>query len=128
MTAQVRQNIYAAWLDGDVTAMEALRSLCADYEELDATYKDFEGLREQTREQISNVLARYGDKAEIKGFGVLTLTAPSTVISFDKQKMAALMNELVDEGEEPIADRIAACRTKSARSGGLRIEREKAPR
>jgi hypothetical protein len=126
MIAQVRQNVYAAYLDGDVTAMEALRSLCADYEELDTTYKDFEGLRDRVREQISNVLSRIGDKVEIKGFGVLALSAPSIAVSFDKQKLAALMNELVDEGESAIADRIVACRTKSARSGGLRIEREKA--
>lgn len=128
MTAQVRQNTYAAWLDGDVTAMEALRSLCNDYEELDATYKDFEKLREQTRDQISMVMTRISDKVEIKGFGVVSLMAPQVVIGFDKQKLAALMNELDDEGETAISDRIAACRTKTSRAGGLRIEREKTAR
>lgn len=125
MTAQVRQNVYAAYLDGDVTAMEALRSLCSDYEELDATYKDFEGLRDQTRDQISNVLVKIGDKVDVKGFGVVSLLQPSVVESYDKKKLMALIFELIDEGESPIADRIRACATKSARAGGLRIEREK---
>lgn len=128
MTAQVRQNTYAAYLDGDVTAMEALRSLCSDYEELDSTYQDFGKMREQTRDQISNVLVKIGDKVEVDGFGVVSLLQPSVVESYDKKKLMALIFELIDEGESPIADRIRACASKSARAGGLRIEREKTPR
>jgi len=125
MIAQVRQNTYAAWLDGDVTAMEALRALCADYEELDATYKDFEGMREQTRNQISHVLSKIGDKVEMKGFGVLTLMAPQIVEGFDKKALTELIVALTLEGSTDVAQRLAACRTKTSRAGGLRIEREK---
>jgi hypothetical protein len=125
MTAHVRQNIYAAWLDGDLTAMEALRSLCSDFEELDATYKDFEGLRDQTRDQISNVLVKIGDRVDVKGFGVLTLMQPSIVEGFDKKLLTELIIALTLEGNTDVAQRLAACRTKSARAGGLRIEREK---
>ena len=128
MIAQVRQNVYAAWLDGDVTAMEALRSLCNDYEELDQSYKDYEKLREVTRDQMSNVMVKIGDKVEVDGFGVVMLSSGVVVEGFDKAKLKALIYELIDEGEFPIADRIRACMTKSARAGGLRIEREKAPR
>ena len=49
MSVEVRQNIYAAWLDGDATSVEALRSLCADYEEIDTSYKDFERIRATVR-------------------------------------------------------------------------------
>lgn len=125
MTTVVRQNIYVAWQDGDVTAMEALRSLCGDYEELDQTYRQFEQMREQTREQISNVLVKLDGKAEIKGFGKLTLMEPSIVKGFDKAKIQTLINELVADYPD-IAARLAACETKTARAGGLRIEREKA--
>ena len=125
MIAQVRQNTYAAYLDGDVTAMEALRSLCSDYEELDVTYKDFEKLREQTREQISNVLVKIGDKVELKDFGTLTLMPPSIVEGFDKKALSELVAALALEGNVEIAQRIAACRTRTSRAGGLRIEREK---
>ncbi len=125
MTAQVRQNIYGAWLDGDVTAMEALRSLCSDYEELDATYKDFEGLREQAREQISNVMVKIGDRVEVKGFGLLSLMQPSIVEGFDKKALTNLVRDLVQEGSADMAQRIMACSTRTARVGGLRIEREK---
>lgn len=125
MTAQVRRNTYAAWIEGDVTAMEALRSLCSDFEELDATYKDFEGLRDQTRDQISNVLVKIGDRVEIKGFGLLMLMQPSIVEGFDKKALTELIVALTLEGQTDLAQRLAACRTKTARSGGLRIEREK---
>ena len=125
MTAQIRQNIYGAWLDGDVTAMEALRSLCDDYEELDKAYKDYEGLREQTRDQIGNVLVKIGDKVEIKGFGTLTLMAPQIVEGFDKRALNDLIIQLIEDGYAPIAQQIAACKAKTSRTGGLRIEREK---
>ena len=128
MTAQVRQNIYGAWLDGEVTAMEALRSLCSDYEELDATYQDFGKLREQTREQISTVMVKIGDPVDVSGFGTVSLQYASVVEGYDKKKLTALIFELIDEGEAAIADRIRACATKSARAGGLRIERERGAR
>ena len=124
MTAQVRQNIYAAWLDGDVSAMEAIRSLCDDYEELDKAYKDYEGLRNQTRDQMSNVVEKLDGKVEVKGFGVLTLTAPTVTEGYDKKMIRELIMDLVTDYPD-IAARLAACATKSARSGGLRIEREK---
>lgn len=127
MTMLVRQNSYAAYLDGDVSAVEALRSLCSDYEEVEASYKDFEGIRNQLREQISVVLDRLGGKAEIKGFGALTLTAPVIVKGFDKARVVALIGELMDEHPD-IAERLAACATQTSRAGGLRIERERPPR
>ena len=124
MTAQVRQNVYAAWLDGDVTAMEALRSLCADYEELDSTYKDYEGLRNQTRDQLSQVVEKLDGKVEVKGFGVLTITNAVVTEGYDKAKIRDLIMDLVAD-HPAIAARLAACSTKTARAGGLRIEREK---
>ncbi len=124
MTVQIRQNIYAAYLDGEATAMEAIRSLCDDYEELDKAYKDYEGLRNQTREQMSHVVDRIGGKVEVKGFGMLTITAPTISEGYDKAKIRDLIMDLVADYPD-IAARLAACATKSARSGGLRIEREK---
>lgn len=124
MTVLVRQNTYGAWLDGDVSAMEALQALCNDYEELDDTYKQFEKLREMTRDHMGNVLVKLDGKAEIKGFGTLTISAPVVVESFDKAKVQALINDLVIEHPD-IAARLLACKTKSSRAGGLRIERER---
>ncbi len=124
MTATVRQNIYSAWLDGDAMPMEALRSLCDDYTELDDTYKQFEAMREQTRAQISQVLEKLDGKAEIAGFGKLEITAPAITTGYDKAKIRALLDELYEDHPD-IAARLAACQTKSMRAGGLRIERER---
>lgn len=127
MTAQVRQNVYAAWQDGDVSAMEALRSLCADYEEADGCYKDFERIREGIREQIGNVLAHLDNDATVPGFGRLLITEPSITVGYDKAQIRALMDELAESHPE-LAERLSACQTRSMRAGGLRIEREKAAR
>ena len=127
MTAQVRQNMYAAWLDGDATDIEVLRSLCSDYEEIEASYKDFEGLRNQTRDQLSHVVEKLDGKVKVKGFGVLPLTAPTITEGYDKKLIRDLIMDLITDYPD-IAARIAACVTKSMRAGGLRIEREKPPR
>lgn len=127
MTAHVRQNTYAAWIDGDVTAMEALRSLCADYEEIEASYKDYEKLRETVRDQMSRVVEKLDGKAEVKGFGKLTLTAPTITEGYDKAQIRAIILDLIADYPD-IAGRLAACATKSMRAGGLRIEREKTAR
>ncbi len=124
MTILVRQNIYAAFLDGEATAMEALRSLCNDYDEIESSYKDFERIRESVREQIGNVLLRLdGSRAIVDGFGVLMLTSPGVSIKYDKAKLRELIIELVDEGNEAMAERIEACQERKERVGGLRIER-----
>ncbi len=127
MTLLVRQNIYSAYLDGDVGPMEALRSLCSDYEEVEQSYRDFDGVRNQLREQISTVLLKLDGKATVPGFGKLALTEPVITKGFDKALIQALINELVEEYPD-IAARIVACGTKSARAGGLRIERERGAR
>jgi hypothetical protein len=129
MTALLRENAYLAWKDGDATATEALRSLCADYEELDNTYRQFEGIRDQTRNQISEVVATCdGEKAEIAGFGVVRLTQASVTLRYDGEALDKLATDLAGLGLIDLADRILGCKKPSARAGSLRIEREKAPR
>jgi hypothetical protein len=117
-------DIYAAYVEGYATPLEALRLLCADYDELDQTYHDFEQHRDHLRTQISDVVDRLGGKVEVAGFGTLAITAPSITTGYDKVQIKALLADLA-ESHPDIADRLAACATKSMRSGGLRIERTK---
>lgn len=125
MTIFMKPNTYAAWLDGDATAYEALRSLCDDLEEIEQSYKSFEKIRQVTRDQISTVMLKLGDKVEVKGFGTVLLTAPSIVTGYDKAKIKALIQEWSNDFPE-FAEALAACETKTSRAGGLRIERSKA--
>lgn len=127
MTTTLRhENAYLAWQEGDATATEALRSLCADYEELDNTYRQFEAIREQTRNQISAVVATIDDeKAEIKGFGVVRLTQASASLRYDDNALDKLATDLAGMGLFDLADRILGCKKRVERAGSLRIEREK---
>ena len=122
MTVMVRQNIFAAWLDGDATDMEALRALCSDYEEIESSFKSFERIKADTRDQIARVMCKLGDKVEVKGFGVVLMTSPSIVSGYDKAKVKALIEEWSSDFPE-FSEALAACETKSSRAGGLRIER-----
>lgn len=123
-----QQSPYWAWQEGDLTAMEALRALCMTLGEVESELEPFEAERGTLRSQISEIVAAVpGEKAEIKGFGVVRLTQASVTKGFDKEKIQALINELVEDYPD-IAARLVACETKSMRAGSLRIEREKAAR
>jgi hypothetical protein len=122
------RDTYQAWQDGYATPLEALRALCMDLGEVESELDPLTAQRETLRNQISEVLARIdGEKAEVKGFGTLRLTQASITKGYDKAKIQALINELVEDYPE-IAARLVACETQTMRSGGLRIEREKAAR
>lgn len=119
----VRQNIYSAYLDGDAMPMETLRSLCADYEELDDSYKQFSEMRDTAREQIGHIVARdFANDVDVPGFGRLLITAPSFTKGYDSAALDGLIDSLADDYPH-IASQIAGCRKKTMRSGGLRIER-----
>ena len=118
------KNGYLAWMDGYCTAQQALRSLCADYEELDKAYNDYKGMREQTRVQMSNVVGKLDGRASVQGFGTLTIGPATVTEGYDKQMIRDLIYDLLNEHPD-IASRLAACSTQSMRAGGLRIEREK---
>lgn len=124
MTLLVPQNVYAAYLDGDATPYEALRSLCMDLGEVESELKPLEQQRDVLRERISGLVDKLGGKAEVAGFGKLQITSPSITTGFDKAQLTALIDELIADYPD-IAQRLVACKTKSARAGGLRIEREK---
>ena len=126
-TLFVESPMYTAWQDGDATPMEALRNLCMDLGEIESELDPLTAQRETVRNQISEVLARVdGEKAEIKGFGVVRLTQASITKGYDKAKIQALINALIEDYPD-IAARLVACETQTMRAGGLRIEREKNP-
>lgn len=121
----IERNTYWAWQEGDLTPTEALRALCMDLGELESELEPLETERGTLRSQISEVLTQIdGEKAEIKGFGVVRLTQASITKGYDKAKVQALINELIEDYPD-IAARLVACETQTMRSGGLRIEREK---
>lgn len=128
MADTMTQSPYWAWQDGDMSPMEALRALCVELGEVESEIEPLETERGTLRSQISEVLTKIdGEKAEIKGFGVVRLTQASVTKGYDKAKIQALINELIADYPD-IAARLVACETQSMRAGGLRIEREKAAR
>lgn len=115
---------FELWQDGSLTDLQALRMLCRDLGEVESQIGPLEAERAALRDQISRVLDRAGGTAEIAGFGKLELSAPAIVRGYDKKRLDELLIALATEAPEAAA-RIAACRTESARAGGLRITREK---
>lgn len=118
--------VFDEWEAGDLTDAHALRALCSDMAEVESQIAPLEAERARLKAQISLVLARAGGRAELAGFGKLTITAPSVTKSYDTRRLDDLLVRLLADGYGPIVEQIAQCRRESQRSGGLRIEREKA--
>lgn len=117
---------YVQWQEGDLTPFATLRALCLELGEVESELAPLERQREQLRTQISDVLGRLdGQKAKIAGFGTVAILEGSLVENYNKPALNALVNDLLDEGNEAAAVRIRACCSRSWRKGGLRIEREK---
>lgn len=122
----VSTDIYQEWVDGYATPIEALRVLCIELGEVESDLQPLQEQRERLRSQLSDVLARIdGQKYTLKGFGTLAIGGPTITKKYDTHLVDMLVNELTETGYEEIARKLARCKGKSMRAGGLRIEREK---
>ncbi len=101
-----------------------LGALCYDLAQIEAAIDPLEAERQAIRADISTIIEAIGPQ-ELEGFGKLEITAAAKVISYDRQKIDALIMALIDEGTPELAERIRAAKKESARSGSLRITREK---
>lgn len=119
-------SVYEEYQEGLLTPVQALRALVSDLAETESELAPLQEQRESLRAQISEVLARVdGEQYTIKGYGTLKLTNPSVTQKYDTHLIDMLVNQLAEDGYEEIARQIAACKGKSMRAGGLRIEKEK---
>lgn len=116
--------ILEEWQEGRISDMEALRALAIHLGEVESEIAPLEAEKAALRETIGLILDRVGEPVQIAGFGRMELSAPAIVQSFDKKQLDALIEDLENENPD-LAARIAACRTKSMRAGGVRITREK---
>ncbi|MDZ4721648.1 MAG: hypothetical protein SH847_24550 [Roseiflexaceae bacterium] len=115
---------YDAWEAGAITDMQALRAIWSDLREVESDLALLQAQRDQLRDQLSQIVARTGT-VTLPGFGRVTITAAATTVSYDRAALAALIGEL--RGSHPeIAARISEAERVSMRSGGLRIEAERA--
>lgn len=117
---------YTQWRDGDLTPLATLRALCLELGEVESELAPLHAQRDALRAQIADVLGKVDNqKATIAGFGTVSNMGGSLVERFNKAALNALVNDLLDEGNEALAVRIRACSAKSWRAGGLRVERER---
>jgi hypothetical protein len=101
-----------------------LGALCYDLAQLEDRIAPLEDERQAIRAEISTIIEAIGPQ-ELEGFGKLEITAAAKVISYDRQKIDALIMALIDEGTPELAERIRTAKKESARSGSLRISRQK---
>ncbi len=117
------------WEAGELTDLEALRSLCSDLGEVESSLEPLTKEREQLRDVIGRIVARLpAQKAEVRGLGALVITGGGETVSYDAKALDSLSAELLATGDADlvrIAARIAQARKTSQRSGSLRITREK---
>ena len=114
------------WRDGAMSDEQAARYLALELGEVESELAPLNAQREILRAGLSHVVGKLGNKHEIPGFGRLENTAPSVVTSYDAKAIEALIVDMsAAEGMSEWAQRLARCKKQSARSGSLRITREK---
>ena len=81
---------YLKWADGFLTDHQALRELCMSLGELERELEPLSKEREALRTRIADIVARQDGPVEIRGFGVVRITAPSVTKGYDKDAVKAL--------------------------------------
>jgi hypothetical protein len=119
-TKKPATNAAATYVDPEAR----LGALCYDLAQLEDRIAPLEDERQAIRAEISTIIEAIGPQ-ELEGFGKLEITAAAKVISYDRQKIDALIMALIDEGTPELAERIRTAKKESARSGSLRISRIK---
>lgn len=116
---------FAEWDAGTLTDEQTLRALAYDLAEVQSELEPLKAQEARLRDELSRVLAHAGGKADVAGFGQLTMTAPSITTSYDQKRLDDLVLSLIAEGHTDVAEAIAACRKQGQRAGSLRIVRSK---
>lgn len=111
---------YQDYLDGHLTAQQALRALLSDLGEIEDQLNTLNKQRDGMRDAISSIIAREGNQ-EI-GDTRLLITNASVTISYDRKALDDLALRLTATHPE-IAAELARCRKESMRAGSLRIEK-----
>lgn len=117
--------MFDEWEAGNLSDVQAARALASDYGELEDELMPLLRQRDELRDQLSRVVAHMGGKAEIPGFGMMQMAAPSITNSYDAKALDNLVLSLIADGCTDVAESITACRRQSMRAGSLRITREK---
>jgi chromosome segregation ATPase len=117
---------FEQWEQGDLEDVAALRALCNDLGEIESELQPLEAQRKQMREQIERITRRLdGQRAEIKGFGLVAVTSGGTRVSWDGKALDSLLAKLAANGYPQIAEELAAARRETATAATLRITRAK---
>ncbi len=117
------EELRAKWESGSLSDDATLDELCAELDAAERALAPIEEARQQARALTSEVVERLGGRAQVPGFGQLVITNPSTVVSYDREMIDALVAQLERE-LNPLATAIRAARKVTQRAGHLQIKRE----
>ncbi len=117
------EELRAKWESGNLSDDAALLELCAELDAVEHALASIEEARQQTRALTSEVVERIGGRAQVRGFGQLIITAPGSVVNYDRETLDALLVQLERE-HNPLAATIRAARKVTSRAGHLQIKRE----
>jgi hypothetical protein len=118
------EELRARWESGSLNDEAALRELCAELDAAERALAPIEEARQQARALTSEVVERMGGRTQLSGFGQLVITTPSTVVSYDREMIDALLLQL-ERDQNPLAATIRAARKTTQRAGHLQITRER---
>lgn len=116
----IEETVVAAWEAGRLSDVQALHALASDLAELESEIAALNQQRAAVREQIRVSVAQVGGNVVLPGYGRLLITTPAVVVQYDRAALDAVVTG-ISTTHPAIAEAIGACRTETARAGGLRI-------
>ena len=76
------------------------------------------------RKELEDIVLSYGDM-EFPNVGSAKLTAPSTTVSFDVQKVQKVIDALINQKQYDLAESLTSAKTESYKKASLRITKVK---
>jgi hypothetical protein len=118
---------YHLWHTGDLTALQAARAIWSDLREIQSELAPLQAQERALRAYLDDIAARNDGKLIVPEFGTLTHLQPTTIASYTRERMDALVAQLAADSaalisKAEVVQLITACRKESTREGYLRID------
>lgn len=119
---------WSAWVDGTIDDAAALRGILPALDAVERRIASYEAQRHLWRLRLAEIVSQVGGRTRVERYGELLLTAPSQTVTYDRKALDDLTRDLLAEGDAHTAQRLAAARKVTERTGGtlmIRRDREK---
>lgn len=109
-----------------MTDFGLLEAMLGNLLEIENEIEALEHSKRELKAGIQKLVEALPDqRCEVPGIGTVTMTKPSTTVSYESKSLDSLVTELLRNGELRTAQAIADCRKESQRASTLMFRKKK---